>query len=581
MDFSKEEIIEYYRLRVKGIKLVAGKLRAPCPVHDGKDLNFSIDSETGRSFCHSSCGRGFDIISLEMELSASDFVKAKAEVFRLIGRPLPSWQDRDIESTYDYTDEKGNLLYQVVRKTGKRFMQRHPVEGQPGRWIWGLGKASPVPFQLAKLVKTKTEVVALCEGEKDCLALMRAGWIASCNNGGAGNFKPALVPWFADKHIAIFPDNDEPGRKHAEAVAKLLHPVAASIRIVEIPGLELKGDIGDYLSTGKTAEDVYALYEAAQDWTPEWKYTSEVPHENDKYLRTFGQFVQESGGHDGFWKSIEVEGLATPFEGLTRSLGGLRAGEVYVIAANQGAGKTSIALQFAITALERRAGVLIFSMEMGHRDVFQRIAAIDARVDLSAYRRLRKYGEDAISLAQTEEALSASTASLSRAALFVSTRSAVTPEFLTQESMRVKARCKIDLVIVDHMQLMEGTGKIRSDYERFTSISRATKGIASELGVPLLLISQTSRANSTDKRSELEVNDIRGSGAIEEDAACVMLLYYDADDFKAAKLDPERLKRGPIKAWLKLGKNRYGPQGTYTGLNHMKAMTRFDLREGL
>jgi len=150
---------------------------------------------------------------------------------------------------------------------------------------------------------------------------------------------------------------------------------------------------------------------------------------------------------------------------------------------------------------------------------------------------------------------------------------------LTEESTRIKARSKVDLVIVDHMQLMSSTGKIRSDYEKFTAISRATKGIAAELGVPLLLISQTSRSNSSDKRWELEVSDCRGSGAIEEDAACVLLLYYDGEDFKAAKAEPDggRLKRGPIKTWLKLGKNRYGPQGTYTQLNHFKAYTRFDL----
>jgi replicative DNA helicase len=126
---------------------------------------------------------------------------------------------------------------------------------------------------------------------------------------------------------------------------------------------------------------------------------------------------------------------------------------------------------------------------------------------------------------------------------------------------------------------MGSTGKVKSDYEKFTSISRATKGIAAELKVPLLLISQTSRANSMDRRAELEVSDLRGSGAIEEDAAVVMLLYYDSEDFKMAKNDPERLKRGPIKTWLKLGKNRYGPQGTYELLNHHKAQTRFDPAE--
>lgn len=581
MEFEKSEIIAYYEARVPGLKQIQKSLRGPCPVHNGKDLNLSVDPDTGMAFCHSQCNRGWDIIGLEMEVFGLDFVRAKAEVFRLIGRPAPSWQDRDIEATYNYTDERGKLLYQVVRKIGKRFMQRRPVEGQEGRWQWGLGKLLPVPFQLPKF--SKVELIACVEGEKDALRLSREGWLGTCNNGGAGNFKPELAAHFSGKHVAIFPDNDEPGRKHADMVAKILHPLTASVRIVEIPGLPLKGDVSDYLDGGKTGDDLYELYNGAQDWTPEWRYATEVPHENDKYLRTFGQFVQESGGYEAFWRSVELEGLPTPFEGLTRSLGGLRSGEVYVIAANQGAGKTSLGLQFAITALERRGGVLIFSMEMSHRDVFQRIASIDSRVDLSSLRKLRRFHEDAPLLAEFEDRLRASTDKFCRSPLYVSTKSSITPEFLTEESTRVKQRAKIDLVIVDHMQLMGSTGKVRSDYEKFTAISRATKGIAAELGVPLLLVSQTSRANATDKRSELDVSDIRGSGAIEEDAACVLLLYYDGEDFKQAKLDPngDRLKRGPIKSWLKIGKNRYGPQGTYVALNHFKSYTRFDLLESV
>lgn len=579
MDFTQSEIATYYESRVPRLRKVEGKwLRGPCPIHAGKDLNFAVNPDTGAARCHSQCDRGWDVISLEMELSSGDFVKAKTEVFRLIGRPLPSWQDRDVEATYDYTDESGNLLYQVVRKLGKKFMQRRPAPNGGDKWQWGLGNAKLVPYRLPRVITA--EVVAITEGEKDVHSLERAGWVATCNNGGAGNFKPEIAPWFKGKHVAIFPDNDEAGRKHAQLVAKLLHATAESIRIVEIPSLKLKGDVTDFLSEPEhTGADLFDLYNDSQDWTPEWHYATEVPHENDKYLRAFGQYLTEVGGVDAFWKSVEIEGLPTPFEGLTRNLGGLRAGEVYVLGANQGQGKTSLALQFTIAALERKAGVLIFSMEMGHRDVFQRLTAIDARVDLGQFRRLKRFHDDVPLLLEIEKALHDSTKKFERMPLFVSTKSAVTPEFLVEEAMRVKQRSKIDLVIVDHMQLMGGTGKIRSDYEKFTSISRATKGIAAELNVPLLLVSQTSRANAMDKRSELEVSDLRGSGAIEEDAAGVLLLYYDAEDFKAAKVDPsgERLKKGPIKSWLKLGKNRYGPQGTYTALNHYKAITRFEL----
>lgn len=264
IEFNRSEIQAYYRARTPGMKHVAGKLRAPCPVHDGTDLNFSIDESTGQAYCHSQCNRGFDVISLEMELGGLDFPAAKAAVFDLIGRPMPNWLERDIEATYDYTDESGKLLYQAVRKTGKRFQQRRP--GQNGEWIWKLGNVTLVPFNLPALVKAETCYVT--EGEKDCLNLIRAGLVATCNNGGAGNFKPVLVPWFTGKHVIILPDNDEPGRKHSEKVAELLSPVAASLRVVRLPGLPDKGDVSDYLAGGKTREDLESLCRDAAPWTP-------------------------------------------------------------------------------------------------------------------------------------------------------------------------------------------------------------------------------------------------------------------------------------------------------------------------
>ena len=577
IELTETEIAQYYRVRVPGLRKVQGQVRGPCPVHGGKDLNFSLEPETGRSYCHSQCGRGFDVFSLEMELSACDFVAAKASVYEIVGRPKDDWQDREIVATYDYRDADGNLIYQVVRKTPgadgrKRFLQRRPEPG--GKWKWGLGKVKPLPFRLQEMLAAN--VVGICEGEKDCLNLIRAGWVATCNNGGAGNFHPELVSYFAAKHVAIFPDNDEAGRKHAEAVAGLLASVAASVKVVEMPDLPLKGDVSDFLASGKTGSDLRQLWRDAEEWTPEWEFVSEIPHENDKYMRTFAQCVREAGGFDGFWKSVEVEGIPTPFPNLTAQLKGLRPGEVYVIGARTGQGKTSLALQFAGTAIANRVPPLLFSMEMGHRDAFQRMAGIEARADLTRYAWLRKHHPTSLDAKDMERDLRQATEKFSRVPFYVTTKTGVTPEFLVAESKRMKDRAGVGLVIVDHMQLMGASGRVKGDYEKFTAISRATKEIAVELNVPLILVSQVSRNNAVDKRVELEMSDLRGSGAIEEDAAGIMLLYYDAEDFSQAKNDPKRMAAGPIRTWLKLAKNRFGAAGTYEELWHMKAITRFD-----
>ena len=577
IELTETEIAQYYRVRVPGLRKVQGQVRGPCPVHGGKDLNFSLEPETGRSYCHSQCGRGFDVFSLEMELSACDFVAAKASVYEIVGRPKDDWQDREIVATYDYRDADGNLIYQVVRKTPgadgrKRFLQRRPEPG--GKWKWGLGKVKPLPFRLPEMLAAN--VVGICEGEKDCLNLIRAGWVATCNNGGAGNFHPELVSYFAAKHVAIFADNDEAGRKHAEAVAGLLASVAASVKVVEMPDLPLKGDVSDFLASGKTGSDLRQLWRDAEEWTPDWEFVSEIPHENDKYMRTFAQCVREAGGFDGFWKSVEVEGIPTPFPNLTAQLKGLRPGEVYVIGARTGQGKTSLALQFAGTAIANRVPPLLFSMEMGHRDAFQRMAGIEARADLTRYAWLRKHHPTSLDAKDMDRHLRQATEKFSRVPFYVTTKTGVTPEFLVAESKRMKDRAGVGLVIVDHMQLMGASGRVKGDYEKFTAISRATKEIAVELNVPLILVSQVSRNNAVDKRVELEMSDLRGSGAIEEDAAGIMLLYYDAEDFSQAKNDPKRMAAGPIRTWLKLAKNRFGAAGTYEELWHMKAITRFD-----
>jgi KaiC/GvpD/RAD55 family RecA-like ATPase len=522
------------------------------------------------------------MISFEQEISGLDFPKAKDRVYELVGRPKVPWEERNVEAIYDYTDANGTVLYQVLRYHGKEFRQRHP-DGQGG-YAWGLAGAAPVPYRLPKLAGS--DFAAICEGEKDCITLERLGLCATCNSGGAGNFKAELAPYFKGKHVAIFPDNDDKGREHALKVAVLLAPVAKSLKIVELPGLELKGDVTDYVVAGGTIEAIRELYRKAQPWSPEWVFGSNVPNENDAWVRTIEQEVEASGGLTQFWNLATLVGIQTPWPKLSYALGGgLRGGEVYVLGANQGSGKTSLALQFTIAAMRRKEGVLYFSMEMGWRSIFQRMASIEARVNLNDLRSAQielKKSPDSISARESKDGmtilLSRKTADLSALPLLVCTRAAITPNYIVEETARLKKRERISLVVVDHMQLMESSGETKSDYEKFTAISRAMKQVAVGIGVPVMLVSQTNRSQAKEHRGEVDVSDLRGSGSIEEDAAAVLLLYEDADDRKAAKAegDGSRYTKGPVKSILKIGKNRYGEQGRCFEFQHYKSYTRFD-----
>jgi replicative DNA helicase len=525
------------------------------------------------------------MIALEQELSGLDFPRAKEAVFEIVGRPKVPWEERNVEAIYDYTDENGKLLYQVLRYFGKDFKQRRP-DGSSG-WAWGLGDVRRVPFHLPKV--RHSEFVAIVEGEKDVLTLERLEMIATCNNGGAGNFKPELAQFFAAKHIGIFPDNDDPGREHAMKVAAILAPVAKSVKIVEIPGIPLKGDVTDFVNSGGKIQDLREFYRKAQAWTPTFEFSANLPNENDQYVRSFEQEVEAAGGTQEFWNLSKLSGLETPWPKLSRAMGGgMRSGEVYVIGANQGAGKTSLALQFAMAAMRRREGVLMFSMEMGWRAVFQRMAGIAAQVDLNAFRDaqfiLRRKTSTPEERTEAQETynglallLSKATSDLMRLPLLVSTKSSVTPEYIIEETKRLTKRNRIALVIVDHMQLMSTSGSVRGDYEKFTTISRAMKSVAVDINVPVLIVSQTSRTQAKEHRGELEVADLRGSGAIEEDAASVLLLYEDKADRDAALAqgDGSRYTKGPVKSILKIGKNRYGEQGRCFELQHFKTETRF------
>ncbi len=587
MTFTDAEVRTYFASRAPKLHESGGELRGPCPVHGGAGPNFSVSLETGLACCHSQCGKGWDLIGVEQELSGFDFIRAKERVFELIGRPLVPWDERNLQAVYDYTDEAGTLLYQVLRYFGKEFKQRRPA-GSIG-WTWGIGEVRRVPYNLVEV--TAAQFIAIVEGEKDCLTLRGLGITGSCNSGGAGNFRPELVPSFAGKDIAIIPDNDDPGRAHAMQVAALLAPVAKSVKILELPEMPLKGDVTDYVIAGGTRDTLRALYKAAQVWTPEWQFAVLLPDADAQYFGTLAEDINAKGGETQYFMLGNAIGLATPWKKLSRELGGgMLSGEVYILGAEQGVGKTSLAIQFVISAIQKHQGVLMFSMEMSDEMVFKRMTAIEARVNLNefTYAQLVAYGrvpadnEEQIIQARlrSDEMMSALVChakQLKHLPLIVCTKPSVTPEYIIEATARCRARQRIDLVVVDHMQLMASSGKEKSDYEKFTSISRAMKHVAVVTNVPVLLVSQTSRKQAFEHRDP-QVSDLRGSGAIEEDAAAVMLLFEDRADADLARKegDGSRYTKGPVRSYVKLGKNRYGEQGWVFPLLHHKTTTHFE-----
>jgi hypothetical protein len=183
----------------------------------------------------------------------------------------------EIVAIYDYLDVNDNLVYQVCKyqkpnSKNKTFRQRHPAPNSTKLkpvWIWNMQGIIPVPYLLKNILNNKT--IFGVEGEKDADSLTKLGLPAFTLLGGAGKWYPEVLPYFKDKNIILLPDNDALGREHMERLAHVFIETAASIKIVELPGLEQKGDISNWIASGGTKEKLLDLckktlvYEATED----------------------------------------------------------------------------------------------------------------------------------------------------------------------------------------------------------------------------------------------------------------------------------------------------------------------------
>jgi hypothetical protein len=263
-DFTPAEIAAYYRARVPGLKQVGDKWRGPCPIHQGKDANFAVDSRSGMAYCHSQCGRGWGLLQLEQTLSGGSWQEARTAIDALVGRcETKPVQLREV-ATHDYTDENGELLYQVVRYQPKAFRQRRRVVDQSGnaRWAYNVNGIRRVLYRLPKVLAA--DQVLLVEGEKDVEALEKLGFVATCNPGGAcGNPSKWLSGYteaLAGKNVVILGDNDPPGQKDVGVKRDAILGAVRELRIVTVP---LGKDASDWIAAGATRADIDQAIAAA------------------------------------------------------------------------------------------------------------------------------------------------------------------------------------------------------------------------------------------------------------------------------------------------------------------------------
>ena len=242
-----------------------GHWKTVCPFHDDHEPSLSVERSTGLFNCFG-CGAAGSVFDFEMRLRGVDFATALERLSREAGLS-DEGETRRIAATYDYLDEDGSLLFQAVRYTPKAFKQRRP-DGKGG-WVWNLTGVRRVLYRLPELLAAPNARVYVPEGEKDCEALRGVGLLGTTNAGGAGKWRPEYSESLRGRDVVMLPDNDDSGLAHAENVARSLHGVARSVKVLELRNLPEKGDVSDWLDSGHTAEELQALADAAPEWQPQ------------------------------------------------------------------------------------------------------------------------------------------------------------------------------------------------------------------------------------------------------------------------------------------------------------------------
>jgi hypothetical protein len=199
-------------------------------------LHVTWDPAEGRVLLHCfGCEAAFEDLVAAMKLQPSDL-------------SLPVAGAKKIKATYDYCDEEGRLLYQVVRYEPKGFRQRRP-DGK-GDWIWDLNGVRRVLYRLPELLKADTPRVWVVEGERDVETLVSLGYVAT-TSGGAGSWRPEFAEFFRGLNVVIVPDKDEAGKRYGDQVAHDLFGVAESVQVFDLP---YGKDVSEFIQRGGEGE---------------------------------------------------------------------------------------------------------------------------------------------------------------------------------------------------------------------------------------------------------------------------------------------------------------------------------------
>jgi replicative DNA helicase len=261
-----------------------------------------------------------------------------------------------------------------------------------------------------------------------------------------------------------------------------------------------------------------------------------------------------------------VTGVPTGFVDLDEMTSGLQPSDLVLVAARPSMGKTSFVLNIAQhVGTQTDMTVGFFSLEMSKEQLFMRMLTSEARIDAhrfrSGYLSEKDYGR-----------LSHALGTLAEARVFIDDTASIGVLEMRAKARRLQAEHGLHLLIIDYIQLMQGRGRFDSRQAELASISRSLKGLAKELNVPIVALSQLSRAPETRSDHRPQLSDLRESGALEQDADLVMFIFRE-EQYRDAEGQPNQEAEGVAE--IIVGKQRNGPTGV-AKLAFIKEHTRFE-----
>jgi replicative DNA helicase len=269
-------------------------------------------------------------------------------------------------------------------------------------------------------------------------------------------------------------------------------------------------------------------------------------------------------------KDMLITGVPTGFRDIDDMTGGLQPSDLVIIAGRPSMGKTAFALNIALNAASRRdnpVAVAIFSIEMSREQLAMRMLSSEARIELNRIRTGKIEHKEWIKL-------TGAAADLGELNIYIDDSAGLNPLEMRAKARRLKAEADIGMVIVDYLQLMTSVGRFERRDLEISEITRSLKAMAKELRVPVVALSQLSRAVEGRENKRPILADLRESGAIEQDADVIMFIYRD--DVYRRDSDEREVTGGERGiAEIIIGKQRNGPTGTKK-LTFVNQYTRFE-----